>query len=61
MGFLRKVLKLDDPQLERKAVETEREIESVRQEYRQAIQRTESGVRVMNTWNGAMKMLRDQE
>lgn len=61
MTILRRLLRLDDPDHDRIVAEKEKIIETQRQEYRQTVQRAESGVRILNTWDGAMRMLRENE
>lgn len=60
MSILQRILGLPQPvdtDLEERAERTKAELIEARQEYRQTVQRLESGVRVMQTWNGAMSML----
>lgn len=69
MSFIRRVLGIDDKShkehaqhMAGRARETEQSILAERQEYRQTIQRVESGARVLATWDGAMRMMtRDKE
>jgi hypothetical protein len=65
MSILRRILGLSvkeatDPGLENKAKETERLIETERQEFRQTLQRADSGARLMQTWDGAMHMMKEK-
>lgn len=71
MSILRRILRIEQPEfndqpvedigLTIRAMESEAELLSRSQELRQAVQRVESSARVFNTWNGAMRMLRDGE
>ncbi len=63
-SLLRRLLGLEhhaDPEMVQKAVDSDRVLERERQEYRQIIQRVDSGTRVMKTWDSANRMSRGIE
>ena len=72
MNIIRKLLSLEDREYERKAQEADRRIEAATEAYEGKVReiqdrqnhqtlRRQSNDRVMSTWGGAMRMLRNNE
>lgn len=62
MSVLRRIFGLDVPAEDKagdvaRVVETEQELTAARQEFRQSIQRVQSGAKVFQTTAGAMRMI----
>jgi len=62
MGFLKRMIMADSKPTvaeQESVAASKRELDQTRGDYRQAVQRVESNMRVMKTWENANRMVRE--